>query len=325
MLKLEHGCGAPPVLRNRLETPEENPDLRYGRSFRMDFYVMQTSVEEFLYLTLWTADSFLRPSWHRLDESFESWAHRNHLGRTVTRLEQRQFLEQRQEADLGRFYRLTAEGRRVALGGRDPVERWGRRWDGRWRFLLFDLPVRATALRNRLLRFLLQHAFGYLQQSVWVTPDSLSDTCGLLRRIPADAESLTLFEGRPCGGESDAAIVRGAWDFDAINARYALHLAVVRECPDAPAVDASAESRFWSWARREREAWNSAVRPDPLLPRPLLPPDYGGPRSWQARQDVFRRLGPGFRSPERRSRLTTKVADSGPAPATRPRPNRAQA
>ncbi len=256
---------------------------------------MKPSTEELLYLLLWTADSFLRPRWCNLDDSFESWAYRNRLGRTVTRLEQQKFLERKPEPDLGRIGRLTAAGRRIALGGRDPVERWERNWDGRWRFILFDLPVRATALRNRLRRFLLRHAFGYLQQSVWVTPDSLDETYDLLRRIPSDVEALTLFEGRPCGGEPDAAIVRGAWDFAAINTQYARHLAVIRECPGASIGSVSSASRFWAWARRERETWNAAVGKDPLLPRSLLPADYGGERSWEARRELFGQWAPACR------------------------------
>ena len=31
--------------------------------------------------------------------------------------------------------RLTDEGRLQALGGRDSEERWGRRWDGKWRLV----------------------------------------------------------------------------------------------------------------------------------------------------------------------------------------------
>src|SRR6266513_1066496 len=40
-----------------------------------------------------------------------------------------------------RLYRLTAQGRLHALGGRDPQEQWARPWDGRWRLVLFDVPT----------------------------------------------------------------------------------------------------------------------------------------------------------------------------------------
>ena len=256
---------------------------------------MRASTEEFLYTLLWTADSILQPTWRNLNETFESWAYRNALGRRLETLERTKLLERKSTFDTSRVYRLTAEGRRMALGGGDPQERWERHWDGYWRVVMFDLPVRASALRIQLRRFLLQHRFGYLQQSVWITPDGLEEVQQKLEGLPADAESLTLFDGRPCGGESDAALVRGAWDFPAINTLYERHRMIVGECPDLPSRRTHPGPRFWAWARREREAWKAAVHEDPLLPLGLLPAEYFGRRSWEARKQLFSRLALGFR------------------------------
>ena len=252
---------------------------------------MKNSTEEFLFFLLWVADSFLRPSWRNVDESFESWAYRSGFGRAVTRLEQQRFLELQQTTDLRRVYRLTAEGRRTALGGRDPVEHWERHWDGRWRLVVFDLPVRKSGLRTRLRRYFERHGYGHLQQSVWITPDPLDEAHRHLVRLPADAGSLILFEGGLCGKESDAVLVDAAWDFAAINARYEQHRAVVGECPGAPP-PGGPFAAFWAWARRERAAWDAAVGKDPLLPRALLPADYGGVRSWELRSRAFHRFAP---------------------------------
>jgi DNA-binding transcriptional regulator PaaX len=161
--------------------------------------------------------------------------------------------------------------------------------------VLFDLPVRASALRAKMRRHLLRHRFGYLQQSVWVTPDSLEEVHQRLRSMPTDVESLILFQGEPCGGESDAAIVSGAWDFAAINALYERHEAILRECPEAPSPSAPPGPRFWTWARGEREAWKAALRKDPLLPRVLLPVEYLGRHSWKARKELFCRFHREFR------------------------------
>ena len=256
---------------------------------------LKASTEEFLFTLLWTAESIARPTWRNLNGTFESWAYRNALGRRLANLEHKRFLEQRPTSDTSRVYRLTSEGRRIALGGGDPPERWERLWDGHWRVLMFDLPVKASALRAQLRRFLLQHRFGYLQQSVWITPDGLAEVQAKLQDLPADVESLTLFDGRPCGGESDAALVRGAWDFPAINALYERHRTIVGECPDLPSRHRGPGPRFWAWAQRERDAWKAAVRKDPLLPRGLLPADYLGGRSWEVRKQLLYRLAEGFR------------------------------
>ena len=90
-------------------------------------------------------------------------------------------------------------------------------------------------------------------------------------------------EARPCGGESDGQIVEGAWDFPAINHRYAKYLEVLEQRPGQPMRAVAEAKALRQWAGREREAWLHAVTRDPLLPAPLLPPDYAGRDAWRAR------------------------------------------
>jgi DNA-binding transcriptional regulator PaaX len=80
-------------------------------------------------------------------------------------------LERDQKATGDRIYRLTEQGRLHALGGRDPAAQWSRHWDGRWRLVLFDVPMEQHIHRGRLRRYLHAKGFGCLQGSVWITPD----------------------------------------------------------------------------------------------------------------------------------------------------------
>jgi len=237
---------------------------------------VRASTEELLYVLLWTADSCLRPSWrHALDPGgFESWAWRNGLGRRLAELERRKLVERMPELSHERVVRLTEHGRIAALGGRDPVNRWARPWDGRWRLVLFDLPVGEAGLRLKLWRILRAEHFGYLQHSVWLTPDPVGEARGILAAAPANPEGFFLFEGRPASGESDQAIVRGAWDFGEINQRYEEYLAVAHACPRRFTKDAAGFVHLQTWARREHAAWRQAVGRDPLLPLALLPRSY---------------------------------------------------
>jgi DNA-binding transcriptional regulator PaaX len=247
---------------------------------------MRASTEEFLYFLLWTAEGLMRPSWRNLNDSFEGWAWRNGLGRRLQELERQKLLERHPAPDsAARVVRLTEAGRRQALGGRDPIERWARGWDGRWRFVLFDLPQQRRDLRMRLWRYLRQEGFGYLQNSVWITPDSLESARQTLMRDALNIESLTFFEGRPCGGETDRDVVSGAWDFARINALYDRHLACLRDPPTD-----TAPARLREWARRERRSWDEALRADPLLPQALWPGDYLGKRAWDTRCQALAKI-----------------------------------
>jgi phenylacetic acid degradation operon negative regulatory protein len=237
----------------------------------------------------------MRPSWRDVfAPDFEAWAWRQGLGRRLAQLQQRKLLEAHPESPPSqRIVRLTEAGRLVALGGRDPVARWARPWDGRWRLLLFDLPSTADTVRARLRRYLRAEQLGYLQNSVWLTPDSLEESRRLVQGVPAAPEGFLLFEGRPASGESDAAIVHGAWDFAAINAHYAQHLAIVRTAPRQWPRTEAEHDRLQAWARREHAAWKRAAALDPFLPLALLPSDYLGRTAWSARGEAFAALAPG--------------------------------
>ncbi len=257
---------------------------------------MQPKTEELLYLLLWTADIALRPTFRNLTSSFEGWAYRNGLLRELSTLERQHLLERDKNASGDRLYRLTAQGRLHALGGRDPEQRWARSWDGRWRMVLFDVPMGQNAQRERLRRYLRDHGFGFLQNSVWITPDRLDTEQQILRGGRVDVESLLLLEMRPCAGESDAEIVAGAWDFESINRRYARHLEVLQQRPAGGLGSEAAAKELRRWATAERESWLEALTNDPLLPQRLLPAGYLGKRCWQQRVAVLREAGEQLRT-----------------------------
>lgn len=248
--------------------------------------------ELFLYHLMWSCESLMRPTLRNLTDSFESWAYRNGFLRQIQRLEQQEMIAREVDEATGtRLYRLTEAGRRHVLGRRDPVACWERPWDGQWRMVLFDMPVRCNSLRARLRRSLLDRGFGCLQQSVWVTPHPLPPEQDLFGDEPVDAATLILLESRPCAGETDAEIVAAAWDFTEINRRYERHAEVLDSRPVGPLNSEAAAQHFRDWLEEERDTWMRALRHDPLLPRPLLPRRYAGRAAWDRRQEVMAEAG----------------------------------
>ena len=257
---------------------------------------MKPKTCEFLNFLLWSAELLVRPSFRNLTGSYESWAYRNGLQRQLTALEREHLLERDPTAADARVCRLTEQGRLHALGGRDPEARWQRSWDGRWRMVLFDVPTSQNARRERLRRYLRDRGFGWLQNSVWVTPDPLEKENEILGDAAINVESLLLLEARPCAGESDAEIVAGAWDFERINRAYARHLRVLDERPTGALRDEVVAKALRRWAVAERQAWLDAVSADPLLPERLLPLAYTGKQAWQRRVEVLRQAGQQLRT-----------------------------
>lgn len=239
--------------------------------------------EELLYVLLWTADGFMRPTWRNLTGSFEEWAWSNGVGRRLAELETQQLLERHPEPSLDRVVRLTEDGRRLALGGRDPMACWSRPWDGQWRLVMFDVPTARHDLRQRLLRVLRRQHFGYLQNSVWISPDRVTDLRKAFGDASVHADAFIIMEGRPAAGESDQEIVRAAWDFAQIDRGYEQYLAFARNPP-------STGTALVAWARRENTLWKAAIKADPLLPVSLLPPKYRGREALRRRKQLFAKL-----------------------------------
>jgi phenylacetic acid degradation operon negative regulatory protein len=248
---------------------------------------MKARTEELLYLLLWSADQLMRPSFRNLTDSFENWAYRNGFLRQLQELEARKLIERKPGDAADALWRLTESGRLAALGGCDPVAEWGRRWDGRWRLVLFDVPQAKAHARASLRRFLKNNRFGYLQNSVWVSPDPLSEITKELSASAEDVESIITLEAQTAAGETNAAIVSGAWNFPRINELYENCLKVLRELPQAKPKNGKASDQLLRWAQWEKSIWQEAASADPFLPDQLLPGNYLGKKAWRERTRVL--------------------------------------
>ncbi len=253
---------------------------------------MKPKTEEFLYFLLYSAEKLMQPTFRNLDSSFESWAYRNGLMRQLGRLEQNRLIEQDPAASPNnRLYRLTAQGRLHVLGGRDPQAQWSRYWDGHWRLVLYDVPSTQNTHRIRLRRYLLDKGFGYLQKSVWITPDSVEAERKIMAGGETHVGSLMLMTARPCAGETDEKIVAEAWDFEFINNQYEQYLKILAKRPGGNIRGTEAGQRLQRWAAAERSAWLAAVQLDPMLPEKILPKGYLGKKAWQERTSVLPEIG----------------------------------
>jgi len=246
-------------------------------------------LEDWLLAVLWGADQLTMPSGRFLNEPFETWARRHGLHRRLAQMERRELV--RREKRAGQLiYALTQPGRLAALGGKDAPPRWNRPWDGQWRQLLFDLPQHHQKVRMRLWRWLRENGFGYLQQSVWISPDPLDEISDALDDFRDDVESLIVMEARCCRGYTNEAVVCGAWDFEEINRRHEGYLATAMLSAAERKRLATSPAELGAWLRSERIAWRHAMAIDPLLPRALWPKSYRGEAAWQARAHLYREL-----------------------------------
>jgi phenylacetic acid degradation operon negative regulatory protein len=247
---------------------------------------MKAKTELLLYRLDWLVGKALTPGWRSLESSFESWAYGKGLLRQIQRLEAEAYLEMRRDEVSGeRLVRLTERGVKHCQGGFDPEGKWGMKWDGKWRMVIFDVPELNRPLRAKLRKRLIDEKFGCLQQSVWITPRPCEQMINELRGAVVEGSALTLMEGIPVGGESAADLVRSAWDFERIHEawqRASDHLGLLTAdmVRDEPAA-------VWKWLEEERRLIRRCAVVDPLLPAVLLPKGYKGNAVWKKRKEVL--------------------------------------
>ncbi|MDP3646001.1 MAG: CRISPR-associated endonuclease Cas2 [bacterium] len=81
------------------------------------------------------------------------------------------------------FVRLTSAGETAlrALELQSYSQKRPRRWDSKWRVLIFDIPEYRKGLRDKIRRTLESIGFIRLQNSVWVYPYDCEDLITLLK------------------------------------------------------------------------------------------------------------------------------------------------
>ena len=205
------------------------------------------------------------------------------LERKLFRLAERGVIALPEPAD-PRIVRLTELGQALASGPLPPAARWSRPWDGLWRMVLFDIAEHERPVRDRLRDTLHAAKLGYLQGSVWISPDPLDALRNAIRTMTSNPEALLFFEGRPYAGEPDSALVNGAWNFPRLAEAHRDCLALLA----APPPSTAPRAQWRAWLIRERETWQRALDLDPLLPEVLLPKGYLGQEVHRRRRTLLR-------------------------------------
>ncbi|MEK7101864.1 MAG: CRISPR-associated endonuclease Cas2 [Patescibacteria group bacterium] len=89
-----------------------------------------------------------------------------------------------EKRDGKKYARITAEGQKVLLLEQQKASLMNgkkRRWDQRWRVIIFDIPERRRKIRDRLRSTMRELGFARLQDSVWVYPYDCEDLMALLK------------------------------------------------------------------------------------------------------------------------------------------------
>jgi hypothetical protein len=83
-----------------------------------------------------------------------------------------------------KYLRLTDKGKKVFAFEQAKIslqQQRKRKWDGKWRMVVFDVPERRRGIRFKLRSVMRDIGFARLQDSVWVYPYNCEDFIALLK------------------------------------------------------------------------------------------------------------------------------------------------
>ena len=167
---------------------------------------------DLLTMLMYGLDVASQPTFRNLFMGYETWLYYNRFHPSqLSKLKTGGLIEKSAVGDGASWaLRLTEKGILLALGGRDPEERWGRAWDGEWQLLMFDIPQGNDRTRRKLYKWLCGNHFGCLQKSVWISPDPLDELGDLLIGDQISSAKVVVMDARPrFGGKQKDAMRLG--------------------------------------------------------------------------------------------------------------------
>jgi phenylacetic acid degradation operon negative regulatory protein len=187
--------------------------------------------------------------------------------------------------------RISDEGSGLLEDYFRPNKCWGKKWNGIWYLLVYDVPEADRPYRNVLRQFLKKQRMGCFQKSVWITPNDIRPQYDDLKEAASLGAFACLFEAKTVLGMSAEKVVWTSWDFDRlyeIQNRfcevYAQNLEIL-QTQVVPSLNA-----LMQLAAEELVAYRQAFVLDPLLPDALLPPDYKGKAVYQIHLNTTRQI-----------------------------------
>lgn len=176
------------------------------------------------------------------------------------------------------LYRIGRKGKELLAKHRPSATSRHRKWDERWRMVVFDFPESARKARDAFRWTLRQQRLGCLQKSVWISPDPILAEWKRMLKEAELKEWVLLFESSELGPVDDSEIARKVWRLDELQQKYERHISthasLVRQLQGARA--SRLEGDLGDAVRRESQDYFDILHHDPLLPIALCPPNFAG-------------------------------------------------
>ena len=171
---------------------------------------------------------------------------------------------------------LTKKGEAKILKSYPLLKLAGRRWQGWWLAVAFDIPEIEKVIRKSVRRLLTGIGFAQWQKSVYVSPHDISDDLAkLLRDHNLQDKVVPMIAKRILAG-SDWEFARRVFHIDNLEAEYEQVVRALQSSPDA-------KTNPREFLRHQFNRYIKILQHDPFLPAGLAPRQgYGREQTLEA-------------------------------------------
>lgn len=182
------------------------------------------------------------------------------------------------------YIRLTAQGSKKITRDFPLLSLQKRKWDGKWRVIIFDIEEVNRNARDGLRKKLKELGFGMIQKSVFISPHNvIGDMLEFIANVGLKDVVYT-FEASNLATGDVKELANKVWKLDTFNEKYREiieriedeHLIIKHD--RVQMLNAESGKNKVGLVKKLREKYLIIALRDPFLPKELLPSDWLGDR-----------------------------------------------
>lgn len=178
------------------------------------------------------------------------------------------------------YFRLTSIGRERNVRDFSITNLQNKRWDRKWRIVIFDIEEKERKNRDILRLKLKELGFGMIQESVWISPHDVAiDFQEFIKSVGLNKSVIVMEVNHLLVGDQKT-LAEEIWKLDDLNLKYEELYYMLMKLHDRVKTPTAKEEKDKEKLEKEkREArmkYLEILKDDPCLPKELLPENWYG-------------------------------------------------
>lgn len=164
------------------------------------------------------------------------------------------------------YFRLTSAGKKTLVRDFPIFSLRKKKWDGKWRIVIYDIPDEKKWLREQLQSKLKELGFGMIKESTYITPFDVAEDLREFIIAQKLDEFVFVCVAKQIFAEDERLLADKIWGLEKLNERYLELYQKIKEGKNKDEIFSDYEE---------------ILRDDPCLPKEFLSDDWLGDKVYQ--------------------------------------------